>query len=302
MTTWKLAGLDLGGTNVRCGAVHMESNAYVCSNARLRPLGTRDFDQVTHILIEEIQRIAPIDAIGIAVAGMIDIHHRHVVRAPNLDWTHVPLAQKIKDACGVPVFVLNDVNAITWGEYMVLNPPHPQHMLAIFFGTGVGGGWVANGHLVEGARGQALEIGHVEVDASPNAPLCGCGRRGCLEAFVGGYNFQRWIQGKMPFPIEHMGRLDEMAQTGNPMATDLLEQLATMTARVLSNALILLDPGVLMVGGTVWDGCPTFASRVRTLIHHRVPEAVQWVAPQLGMQAGILGAAAFAGAQLSEQE
>lgn len=302
MTTRKVAGVDLGGTNVRCGAVSMEQGFRTCADARLRSLGTRDFERVTQILVEEIRRVGPVDAVGVAVAGMVDERHRQVVRAPNLDWSGVSLAQKIEDACGVPVLVLNDVNAITWGEYLALGDPAARHMLAVFFGTGVGSGYVADGRLVEGARGQALELGHVLADDSLDAPACGCGRRGCLEAFVGGLNFSRWIQGRLPYSVEHMGRLDEVARAGDERAAKILDHLAVMTARVLADAVMLLDPGVLMAGGTVWDGSPTFAARVRALVQERVPDAVRWASPQLGFAAGIAGAASFAGAFFFGQE
>ncbi len=299
-----MAGLDLGGTNVRCGAVPMGGAGKMptCADARLRPLGTRDFRGVAAILAEEIRRVGPVDGVGVAVAGMVDAAHRRVERAPNLDWTDAPLAQVLEDACGVPVVVLNDVNAITWGEFLALEDSSARHMLAVFFGTGVGGGLVSEGRLVEGARGQAMEIGHVLADASPDAPACGCGRRGCLEAFVGGLNFSRWIQGRVPFAVEHMGHLDAAAAAADARASEILDHLAAMTARALCDAVMLADPGVIMVGGTVWEGCPTFASRVRALVERRVPGAVRWAAPKLGYQAGIIGAAAFAGALLAERE
>lgn len=308
MRELRIAGVDLGGTNVRCGRVRFPvpgagpvvaagNGRPPCELAAVRRLGTRDLDAVLDIVCEELGRLGgPGDAVGIAVAGMVDAGHRAVLRAPNLDWTDVPLARILEGRLGVPVAVLNDVNAITWGEYLWLGRPEVAHLAAVFFGTGVGGGLVIDRRLVEGARGQAMELGHVQVDDAPDAPPCGCGRRGCLEAYLGGRNFASWVADlPLPFPAPaHLGELDGRAEAGEPEALRLIERLAAVAARVLAGAITLLDPGRLMVGGTVWNGCPVFARRVRELVEDRVPGAVTWIAPALGIEAGILGAAGVA--------
>ncbi len=302
MRELRIAGVDLGGTNVRCGLVRVPDPAAgsgrpVCGSAARRRLGTCALDEVLDLVCEELARLeGPVDAVGIAVAGMVDAGHRSVLRAPNLDWTDVPLARILEERLGIPVAVLNDVNAITWGEFLCLGRPGVEHLMAVFFGTGVGGGLVVDRRLFEGGRGQAMEIGHVRVDDSPDAPSCGCGRRGCLEAYVGGRNFAAWIASRaLPFPAPaHLGELDSLALSGEPEAARLVERLAGYAAGVLAGAVTLLDPGHLMVGGTVWDGCPGFARRVRERVEDQVPGAVIWHAPALGIEAGILGAAGAA--------
>ena len=288
-----VAGLDLGGTNVRCGRVRAGS-PLICEESQVRRLGTRDFEAVLGIVCEELrQRVIHFEGVGIAVAGMVSADHRRVLRAPNLDWTDVPLADRLEAELGVPVVVVNDVNAITWGEYLSLGDPTVAHLAAVFFGTGVGGGLVLNRTLVEGARGLAMEIGHVRVTADPDAPPCGCGRRGCLESYVGGQNFAAWMRTlSLPFATPaHLGELDAAAQAGDPEAGRILAQLAGHTAAVLSGAITLLDPGHLMVGGTVWTGCPTFARQVRELVDEHTRGAVSWLSPRWTIEAGILGAA-----------
>ncbi len=289
-----VAGLDLGGTNVRCGLVRPGPQPG-CERSVLRRLGTHDFEEVLGIVCDEIRKLAsaPLAGVGIAVAGMVDAEHRRVLRAPNLDWTDVPLADRLEAELGVPVAVLNDVNAIAWGEYLGLGRPEVANLAAVFFGTGVGGGLVMNRRLVEGARGQAMEIGHVVVDFSPGAPLCGCGRRGCLESYVGGQNFSAWMR-TLPLPFAsppHLGELDAAAVAGEPEARRLIERLAGYTASVLCGAITLLDPGHLMVGGTVWTGAPEFARLVRGLVDEQTRGAVSWLSPRYTIEAGILGAA-----------
>lgn len=302
MRELRIAGLDLGGTNVRCGLVRLSDSFATCEASRLRVLGTRSPAAVIDLVIEEIGRLGEaVDGVGLAVAGMVDADHRRVLRAPNLDWTDLPLADLLEARLGVPVAVLNDVNAITWGEYLGLGIPARSHLAAVFFGTGVGGGLVLDGRLVEGARGMAMEIGHVPVEDGPDAPPCGCGRRGCLEAFVGGLNFTSWVrEARLPGPVPaHMGELDARAAAGEPAASELVGRLADHTARVLAAVITLLDPGRLMVGGTVWNGCPGFAARVRGTVEARCPGAVTWLSPRYTIEAGILGAADQAGKRIA---
>ncbi len=288
-------GIDLGGTNVRTGCVASHGGPVLSS--RIRELGTRDFETVLDILKQEILEVADgraLNAVGVAVAGMVHTDCRTVLRAPNLDWTSAPLAERLETMLGVPVRIANDVNAITWGEYLHLEDPGAEHLAAVFFGTGVGGGLVLNRRLAEGHRGLAMEIGHVQVEVPAFAPVCGCGRTGCLETLVGGRNFALWIpKADLPFPPPaHMGELDRLAREGiHGEAVELIGQLAHRTAMVLSNLIVLADPGLLMVGGTVWNGCPAFATEVRSRVDDRHPGAVTWVSPRFTFEAGIIGVA-----------
>jgi len=113
---------------------------------------------------------------------------------------------------------------------------------------------------------------------------------------VGGQNFAAWMRSLvLPFPAPaHMGELDAAATSGDPTAQGLIARLAGHTADVLGGLITLLDPGHLMVGGTVWTGCPSFARQVRALVDEHTRGAVSWLSPRYTIEAGILGAADLA--------
>ena len=106
--------------------------------------------------------------------------------APNLPWAHegvIPLAQLFSDALGIPVKLTNDANAAAMGEMTYGAARGMKNFIVITLGTGVGSGIVINGQVVYGCDGFAGELGHVIMDRRPDARPCGCGRKGCLEAY-----------------------------------------------------------------------------------------------------------------------
>ncbi len=112
-----------------------------------------------------------------------------VMFAPNLDWHNVPLRAEVEKACAIPVVVTNDVRAALWGEWLFGAGRGAGDLLCIFIGTGIGGGIVCGGKVLEGCSNTAGEIGHMTVDL--NGPLCNCGNRGCMEALAGGWAIAR---------------------------------------------------------------------------------------------------------------
>src|SRR5262249_19191826 len=125
--------------------------------------------------------------IGIGVAAMLKGDTGIVEKAPNLGWHDVDFRGLIAARLpGRPIRLANDVGAITFGEYSFGAGRGTEHLLCIYAGTGIGGGLIAGGRLITGATGIASEIGHSKVIYAPDARLCGCGQRGCIEAYAGG--------------------------------------------------------------------------------------------------------------------
>jgi len=147
--------------------------------------GTSGTDLIYRIedLIRELLAVAtaPILGIGIASPGIIGPNGQ-VIAAPNYDWFDLPLAQILSENLGLPVFVANDANAAAVGERSFGGAP--DSMMVVTVRGGVGAGLILNGALALGAKGAAGEIGHLVIDATPNARPCACGRRGCLETVL----------------------------------------------------------------------------------------------------------------------
>jgi glucokinase len=215
----------------------------------------------------------------------------------------------MKQALGFDVRVVNDVEAICWAEACYGAARGHRDVLAVIPGTGIGGGLVLDGRLYRGATGVAAEIGHVKV-ADPGEP-CGCGSKGCLEAYLGGANLSRRLKREAEAgwtalaeravndpEAFHPGLLEELSRAGDARALEWLEELASMFGGVLANAVTLLNPSALVLGGTVLNGCPTLRRLTEKVLRNRVlkvsGEGLVVLDASLGDEAGVIGAATLA--------
>ena len=182
-------GLDLGGTNSVFGIV--ASRGEIKATTAIK---TQGFDKVEdyvdasvealQIIIEQVGGIDKIKAMGIGAPNG-NYYKGTIEFAPNLSWGHngvVPLAKLFSDRLGIPVALTNDANAAAIGEMTYGVARGMKNFIVITLGTGVGSGIVINGQLVYGCDGFAGELGHV-IMKRENGRLCGCGRKGCLEAY-----------------------------------------------------------------------------------------------------------------------
>ncbi len=182
-------GLDLGGTNSVFGIV--DSRGEIKATTAIK---TQGYDKVEdyvdasvealQIIIEQVGGIDKIKAMGIGAPNG-NYYKGTIEFAPNLAWGHngvVPLAKLFSDRLGIPVALTNDANAAAIGEMTYGVARGMKNFIVITLGTGVGSGIVINGQLVYGCDGFAGELGHVIMKRENGRP-CGCGRKGCLEAY-----------------------------------------------------------------------------------------------------------------------
>ncbi len=182
-------GLDLGGTNSVFGIV--DSRGEIKATTAIK---TQGYDKVEdyvdasvtalQVIIEQVGGIENIKAMGIGAPNG-NYYNGTIEFAPNLSWGHdgvVPLAKLFSDRLGIPVALTNDANAAAIGEMTYGVARGMKNFIVITLGTGVGSGIVINGQLVYGCDGFAGELGHVIMRRENGRP-CGCGRKGCLEAY-----------------------------------------------------------------------------------------------------------------------
>jgi predicted NBD/HSP70 family sugar kinase len=211
-----------------------------------------------------------ITAIGVAVPGLVHAPASVVRMAPHLDWHDEALGQMLSAATGLPVFAANDANAGAIAEHIFGGHPNPQHMIYVNGGaSGIGAGFVVAGELLEGAAGYAGELGHTYVGGT--AP-CHCGRIGCLETEVSQSTTK---------PVAHQAQYLGIA---------------------LGNAINLLNPNVIVLGGFLRAFPEHSAAALNTAVARhsmRVPqEQVRIVPASLGSETLMIGAAELAFAPL----
>ena len=182
-------GLDMGGTNSVLGIV--DARGHVLARTSIK---TQDYPVITNYvkalydeaikIVEPLGGMEQIRGIGAGVpdgnyyTGMIEY-------APNLPWKgEVPFAQLLSDQFGIPARITNDANAAAMGEMTYGAARGMKDFIMITLGTGVGSGIVINGQMVYGHDGFAGELGHTKTVRGENARLCGCGQKGCLEAYA----------------------------------------------------------------------------------------------------------------------
>lgn len=182
-------GLDMGGTNSVFGIVDQRGN--IKSQTVISTKAYPDFKDYVKAAYEALQPaldqvggIQNIRAMGIG-APDANYYTGNIENAANLAWKGVvPCAQLFEEVFGIPVRVSNDANAAAMGEMTYGVARGMRNFIMITLGTGVGSGIVVDGRVVYGSDGFAGELGHFVIDHSDNARSCGCGRKGCLEAYT----------------------------------------------------------------------------------------------------------------------
>lgn len=184
-------GLDLGGTNSVFGIV--DARGEIKATTAIKTGGYEKAEDYVKAAVDALQPIidtvgglCKIKAMGIG-APNANYYTGNIEFAPNLPWAHngvVPLAKMFSEALGgLPVAITNDANAAALGEMTYGVARGMKNFIDITLGTGVGSGIVVNGQMVYGSDGFAGELGHVIMVRGEEGRLCGCGRKGCLEAY-----------------------------------------------------------------------------------------------------------------------
>jgi glucokinase len=249
-------------------------------------------------------------AVGISVAGQVG-RRGVLLGAPNLGWTGADVRRLAIAAFDLPTVVVNDVRAATWAEWRLGAGRGVRDLVVLFVGTGVGGGAVIGGRLLEGADGIAGELGHLTVAAGGRA--CRCGNAGCLEAYCGGWALEeRASQAALADPaagaalVRLAGSAEAITgeaiaaarKAGDPLATRLVEETGEVLGAALVGLVNALNPRRVILGGGVLDGFPDLLDRAVAAVHARsLPAArqhVQIVRAGLKDDAPALGAADFA--------
>lgn len=264
--------------------------------------------------VEELRRDADSTSlgIGVGVAGQIERGTGLVKFGPNLGWRNVPLAAELSSASGLQVRVTNDVRAAALGEWLFGAGRGGTDLVCVFVGTGIGGGIIADGRLLEGCSNTAGEVGHMTVQI--DGPLCTCGKKGCLEALAGGWAIaERARQAVRENPkvgamlLEAVEGVPEniTAKTvshafraGDPLSERLIGDAAEALVAGVVSLVNAFNPCMVILGGGVIEGIPRLFERVRVEVPRTAlraaSESLKIVRSELGGEAGVTGAAAHA--------
>ena len=285
-------GLDIGGTKVL--GVVLDAYGQVVREERLASPHTG----LEALVATGASIVKQLDAEGVAVgvgaAGLVD--RQGIVRyAPNLpNVRDAPLREALAAATGHRVVVDNDASVATLGEVTYGAAVGRRDVLLVTLGTGIGGGLVLGHQLYPGANGFAAEVGHMKVDSSPDAPLCACGQRGCVETFAGTRALLREYARQGGHASEVLP-IAVSARRGEPAGVKTFEMMGTALGRLLANIQNLLDLNAVVFSGGISASFDLLEPFVRGALRAQAfspPLAeVPLLVSELGERAGVIGAA-----------
>lgn len=312
-------GCDLGGTNLRAAIVDVQTGA-VLHQSSIPTLARDGHDAVMMRMAALFKQLIQsaglkkdeVRGIGIGVPGVLDLDKGETLLLPNLPgtWPHVPLRDTISNLTDLPVAILNDVRAITYGEWRFGAGRGVDSVAVLAIGTGIGGGLVIDGKLYMGIGGTGGELGHMVIDY--NGPRCGCGNYGCLEAFASGpaiaaMGMKALAQG-LTTQIGALCAYDlnritpeliaKAAESGDEIAQEIYEKAGFYLGVAASSICVAVGPRrIILAGGVAQAGNLLLGPMERTMrarVHAMPVEQVEVVLAQLGNNAGVIGAALWA--------
>jgi glucokinase len=307
-------GVDLGGTNIKF--ILLGSGFNTVERLTVATEGHEGHDAVIERMIDGIRRLetlvggaSRITTVGVAVPGVLDMVEGMTIFLPNLPgtWKEVPVGYRIFEATGFRTSLINDVRAFTVGELELGAAKGYETALCYAVGTGIGGGIVAHGKVNFGLGGAGGELGHMVVD--PQGPRCGCGNRGCAEAFATGPAIvgeaNRRISQRATTILHDLidndlnrmtvNIVEKAAAQGDAVAIEVLENAGYYLGLAVANAISALAPEVVILGGgnckpggIFWNA---IESTARAHCHVTEIDRVLFKPAALGYEAGVIGAA-----------
>jgi glucokinase len=292
-------GLDLGGTNVKCVVIELggsEPQVLARGSAPNGAEGGEDavLDTIARVGLETLGDLGTPIAAGLGLPGHFDARTGTGALLPNLpgEWVGRAIAAPVAERLGMPVHLVNDCRALTLAELRLGAGRGVQDLLCVALGTGVGGGVAIGGRLHNGSA-HAGEIGHVT--AEPDGPLCGCGNRGCLDRVASSAAIAR-DAGR---PTVRDAAL--AAEAGDERARAAFERAGGYVGRAIADAVVLLYPQRVVLGGGVAEAGDTLLDPIRAEVRRRVHmpplDRIEIVRAELGSHAGAAGAALWAADQ-----
>ncbi|UOQ47454.1 ROK family glucokinase [Gracilibacillus caseinilyticus] len=307
-----MIGIDIGGTTVKHAII--TSNGEMVSSWEIPTnLQNAGISIPTEIWASIDLKLKELDitkqqilGIGVGAPGFIEPETGIVAIAVNIGWKDFRLKDLLEDLSGLPVLVDNDANIAALGENWQGSGDQVDNMLAVTLGTGVGGGIIANGHILSGANGTGAEIGHMIVE--PDGAPCNCGRNGCLETVTSATGIVRQAEelmdeGKAVKLQQRKARLSsittkeifECASEGDPDCQALLQYVFDVLGFSLANVAATVNPAKILIGGGVSKAGDALLKPVKAAFEKyalaRANEACTFGIAELGNNAGVYGGA-----------
>jgi glucokinase len=309
-------GIDIGGTNIKFGLLNTDGE--IILNDSIKTLSENGANATFDRIAEEIEKLRieknidkeDILGVGMGIPGPV-LNQEIVTFFANFPWEeNLNVAKILGEKTGYKVKVDNDVNIITAGEAWLGAAKGYKDVIGVALGTGIGGGIISNEKLISGSTGAGGEIGHMTI--VPNGKLCGCGKKGCFEAYVSATGIEREATSRLAvnknnkvwdIVKEKEGQMVEAkdvfdaAKLGDEFALDIVDYATEYIAHGLSILLHITNPEAIVIGGGValagdilFDG---IREKIKKYSLSVCVEKLEILPAKLGNEAGVVGAASL---------
>ncbi|RFU66792.1 ROK family protein [Peribacillus saganii] len=307
MEKW-LMGVDLGGTTTKLAFISVygeiqhkwEIPTDISNNGKNI---TTDIAKAIDSKLEDLgQTKSKLLGIGMGAPGPVNGSTGMIYEAVNLGWKNYPLKDLLEVETSLPAVVENDANIAALGEMWKGAGNGAKDLVCVTLGTGVGGGVIANGELVQGISGAAGEIGHI-TSVIDNGYPCNCGKTGCLETIASATGIVRLMnealksfEGTTILPESFTSKdIFDSAAKGDKLSQAVIDQVAQLLGVALANLANVLNPEKIVIGGGVSKAGETLLKPVRKQFEKfafpRVAKSTELDIATLGNDAGVIGAA-----------
>jgi glucokinase len=273
-------GIDVGGTKILAALCDARFRILSVVKMKSKPEKGRGrflsdlADSVGTVIKEGGAARSEVLAVGVGCPGLVDPAKGKISASPNLPFlAGFPLAAQLSKKLKLPVVVGNDAQIGLYGEHQFGAAKGFSNAVGLFLGTGVGGAMILEGRPYRGSTGSAGEFGHMVID--PGGPLCGCGQRGCLEAWIGRLAIASEAallaaRQKAPYLARKAGTdiraiksgiLAKAIRSGDKAIAELMRQKARLLGQAMSNLVYILNPDVIVLGGGVVEAMPSLIAR-----------------------------------------
>ena len=309
-------GIDFGGTNVKIGLFDEDMNLLSKTSApagvEMEPedVASNIVKTAESLIADSGHQVADILAIGIGTPGPADYPNGIVIKASNLPTFHnTPLRDMIAERLGKPAVLENDANVTCWGEFITGVGKDITDMIFFTLGTGIGGGIVSSGRLVQGCDGNGAELGHLII--YPDGRKCGCGQKGCVEAYASASSTARRGEEELVNnPDSSLTKVKEQngevtckdifehAAAGDAFAKEIIDGTAKALAILCVNMLHTTEPQKIVFSGGMIAAGQILLDSIKDHFDRQIwklkKESVEICFATLNEDTGITGAAALA--------
>lgn len=305
--------VDIGGTKIRVALISHEGKIVYSKKQLSNAIeGPEHVINKLEYLIDKVIsssgiKTTEVNAISLAVAGIIDVNKGVVVVSPHLfDWHMVEIRRIITDRFHLPVFMINDASAAAIGEHRLGAGKGYSNVIYITVSTGIGGGIIVNNKIYYGQDGTAGEFGHMIIMV--DGPKCHCGQHGCLESLASGTALRRMVieeinAGKLTILSRQYGNINDIdaekiataAKKGDKLSQDSIAKASYYLGIGMSNIINIFNPEIIIIGGglsMIGNAFLTPAKITARKTAFKLPaSSVKIMKSKLGDNAGIIGAA-----------